>query len=416
MKKLVMGVLAVAVLGALGWEVYRRVTTSGNVQAGGRGAMAVAVEIQPVRRGEIRDVAVFTGSLLPKSQFVVAPKVSGWLKQLLVHVGDTVQRNGVIAIIDDAEFTQQVEQARAEWQVAKANVENSASNLDMARREYDRAKALREKQIASASELDEAEATFNARQAQLKVSEAQVAQREAALKAAELRLSYSQVRAFWEGGDEARVVGERFVDEGALLQVNEAIVSVLEIDPLTGVVYVIERDYPKVRVGQQAVITTDAYPDQSFVGNIVRIAPLLRESSRQARVEIEVPNSEQWLRPGMFVRARVEFARQTDATLVPLAALVKRDGRDGVFVADTAERKARFVPVTIGIVENETAEIVETQDFASLLAGPVITMGNHLLEDESSIVIPNGEGPQEKKAEGGNAPETRRAASPGAAG
>ncbi len=402
MKKLLVGVLAVAVLAALGWEVYRRVVASGNVQTGNRGTVAVAVEIQPVRQGEIRDVAVFTGSLLPKSQFTVAPKVSGWLRELLVHVGDTVQRNQVIAAIDDAEFTQQVEQARAEWQVAKANVENSASGLDMAKREYDRAKALREKQIASASELDEAEATFNARQAQLKVSEAQVAQREAALKAAQLRLSYTQVRAFWEGGDETRVVGERFVDEGALLQVNEAIVSVLEIDPLTAVVFVIERDYPKVKVGQQAVITTDAYPNQSFVGNIVRIAPLLRESSRQARVEIEIPNPEQRLKPGMFVRAQVEFARHTDATLVPLAALVKREGLDGVFVADTSERKARFVPVTIGIIDGQTAEIVEPQ-----LTGPVITMGNHLLEHDSSIVMPNEKDPREVEAQTGSAVDTQ---------
>jgi RND family efflux transporter MFP subunit len=383
MKKLFVGVLAIAVLTVVGWEVYRRVAAAGDVQTGARGAAAVAVETQPVRQGAIRDVAVFTGSLLPKSQFVVAPKVSGWLKELLVHVGDTVRQNQMIAVIDDAEFTQQVEQARAEWQVAKANMENSASDLDMAQREYDRAKALREKQIASASELDAAEAIFNARQAQLKVSEAQVAQREAALKAAQLRLSYTKVQAFWEDRDATRVVGERFVDAGALLQVNEPIVSVLEIDPLIAVVFVIERDYPKVQVGQQAVITTDAYPDQSFMGRIVRIAPLLRESSRQARVEIELANARQLLKPGMFVRAQVEFARRDDTVLVPLAALVRRNGEQGVFIADTNEMKARFVPVTTGIVDSSTAEITEPQ-----IAGLVITIGNHLLEANSSIVLP----------------------------
>ncbi len=383
MKKLLVGVLAIAVVAAVGWEVYRRIVAAPDVRTGNRAAIAVAVETQPAQRGVIRDVATFTGSLLPKSQFVVAPKVSGWLKELLVHVGDTVRQNQMIATIDDAEFTQQVEQARAEWQVAKANVENSASDLDMAKREYERAKALREKQIASVSELDEAEATLNARQAQLKVSEAQVAQREAALKAAQLKLSYTKVQAFWEDDDETRVVGERFVDEGALLQANEPIVSILRNDPLTAVVHVIERDYPKVKVGQQAVITTDAYPSQDFVGSIVRIAPLLQESSRQARVEIEIPNPDQLLKPGMFVRAQVEFTRHEDATLVPLAALVKRNNQQGVFIADTSELKARFVAVTTGIIDGDIAEIVEPQ-----IAGPVITMGNHLLEANSSIVLP----------------------------
>ena len=382
MKKVISVVLGIAFVGWIGWQVYLRATTgqTGPMQ---RGNAPVAVEIQAVKQGEIRDVGVFTGSLTPKSQFVVAPRVSGWLKELLVHVGDTVQQNQVIAVLDDQEFKQQVEQARAELEVAKANAENSASGLEVARREYERSQTLREKQIASASELDEAGAAFSARQAQLKVSQAQVNQREAALRAAELRLSYTQVRAFWEGSAVPRVVGERFVDEGALLQVNQAIVSILENDPLVAVVYVIERDYPKVKIHQEATVITDAYPNQRFNGTIVRIAPLLQESSRQARVEIEIANADRLLKPGMFVRANVEFTRRSHAQLVPLAAVVRRNNTEGVFMADTNLRTAHFVPVTQGIVNGQTVEVIDPA-----LSGPVITMGNHLLEDGSSIILP----------------------------
>lgn len=308
--------------------------------------------------------------------------MAGWLKKLLVNVGDIVYQNQVIAILDDEEFAQQVEQARAELKVAQANAENCTSDLDMAKREYERSKALREKQIASASELDVSEGAFNASRAKLKVSLAQVAQKDAALKAADLRLSYTKVHAFWENDEQKRVVGERFVDEGALLQVNQPIVSILENDPQTAVVYVIERDYPKVKTGQEAVVTTDAYPDRTFTGTIVRIAPLLRESSRQARVEFEVPNPEHLLKPGMFVRTRVEFATQKNATLAPLTALVRRNGKEGVFIADTANLKARFVPVTTGIINGELAEITKPE-----ISGIVITMGNHLLEDGSDIMM-----------------------------
>jgi RND family efflux transporter MFP subunit len=343
----------------------------------------VAVEIKPIQKGEIRDIAVFTGSLEPKTQFVVAPKVAGWLRKLLVDVGDTVERNQVIALLDDEEFAQQVEQDKAELEVAKANADNSASDLDIARREYERAKTLREKQIASASELDESEAVFNASQTKYKVSLAQVTQKEAALKTAEVRLSYTKVRAFWEEGDQTKVVGERFVDEGTLLQVNQPIVSILENNPLTGVVYVIERDYPKVRIGQQAVVTTDAYPGRTFTGEIVRIAPLLRESSRQARVEIEVPNPDHLLKPGMFVRTQVEFAIHQNATLVPFASLVKRQNKEGIFVADVQNLKVTFVPVTTGITSGEMVEVIEPQ-----LSGLVVTMGNHLLENGSEITLP----------------------------
>jgi len=382
MKKFFLLLIVLVIVAMAGRQLYKRVTGPGARKGPGRLAVAVAVETKPIRKDVIRDITVFTGSLDPKSQFIVAPKVAGWLEKLLVNVGDTVEPNQVIAILDDEEFAQQVEQARAELQVANANAANCASDLDIARREYERAKALREKQIASASELDVSETAFNACQTRYKVSLAQVAQKEAAMKTADIRLSYTKVRAFWEEGDRNRVVGERFVDEGALLQMNQQVVSILENNPLTAVVYVIERDYPKVKVGQEAVITTDAYPDRTFAGIIVRIAPLLKESSRQARVEIEVPNPSHLLKPGMFVRAQVEFARHENATLVPLPALVRRNGKEGVFIAEPGNLKARFVPVTRGILSGELAEIVEPE-----ISGLVVTLGNHLLEDGSDIIL-----------------------------
>jgi len=419
MRKFLLVLLVLAIIAMAGWQLYSRITDSDVKQKTGRPEVSVAVETKPIYKDSIRDIGVFTGSLEPKSQFAVAPKVAGWLKELLVDVGDTVERNQVIAVLDDEEFAQDVEQARAELQVAKANAANYASDLDIAKREYERAKALREKQIASASELDVSEAAFNASQTRYKVSLAQVAQKEAALKTALVRLSYTKVRAFWEEGDQPlvegvtpsnrgqdagdtktpfnsgleardtvrdtntpRVVGERFVDVGELLSVNQSIVSILENNPLTAVVYVIERDYPKVTIGQQAIVTTDAYPGRTFAGSITRIAPLLKESSRQARLEIEVPNSDLTLKPGMFVRARVEFARHENSTLVPLPALVRRNNKEGIFIADTQNLKARFVPVTTGIINGEIVEITEPE-----VSGMVITMGNHLLEDGSDITL-----------------------------
>jgi RND family efflux transporter MFP subunit len=373
-----------------GWQIYNQLFKKDVKQKPGRAEVPVHIETRPIYKDSIRDVGVFTGSLEPKSRFDVAPKVAGWLKELLVDVGDTVERNQVIAVLDDEEFAQEVEQARAELQVAKANAENYATDLDIAKREYERAKALREKQIASASELDVSEAAFNASQTRHKVSLAQVTQKEAALKTALVRLSYTKVRAFWEESDQARVVGERFVDVGELLSVNQPIVSILENNPLKAIVYVIERDYPKVTIGQQASINTDAYPGRTFTGSITRIAPLLKESSRQARLEVEVSNPDFILKPGMFVRARVEFAMHENATLVPLPALVRRGDKEGVFIADTQNLKARFVPVTTGIINGEIVEITKPE-----VSGMVITMGNHLLENGSNIMLPKTEPPRD---------------------
>ena len=376
-------ILAVFIIGALFiWLIYHRII-AGSKKGLARSGAVVAVEVEAVRRGTVRDVGLFTGSLLPKSQYVVASKVNGWLKKLLVDVGDTVKRDQVIAILDDDEFTQEVEQARAELEVAKANMENHTTDLAIAEREFKRAKTLREKQIASESELDEAEAELNASEARLKVSQALVMQREAALKTAQLRLSYTKIQAWWEEADEIRVVGERFVDEGALLKANEPIVSILENSILIGVIHVIERDYPKISIAQKAIITTDAYPGKTFTGQVVRIAPMLKESSRQARVEVEIPNSDGFLKPGMFIRAQIEFARHEDVTIIPAVALVGRKDQHGIFLADLDALKVRFVPVTVGVVNANEAEIIQPQ-----LSGNVVTLGHHLLEDGSAITLP----------------------------
>jgi len=120
----------------------------------------------------------------------------------------------------------------------------------------------------------------------------------------------------------------------------------------------------------------------------------LKETSRQARVEVEIPNAARVLKPGMFVRAQLEFARHDEATVVPVVAVVRRNGKQGVFLADTGEMKARFIPVTVGIVDGELAEVVKPA-----LSGMVVTMGHHLLEDGSAIRLPEQEADGKKKPE-----------------
>ena len=375
--------IAIILIAFLGWKIYQRVAASLKGSTHQR-RVSVAVEVTPIQKRTIREVGIFVGTLLPKSQFIVAPKVAGRVEQILVNIGDQVKQNQLIAVLDDDEYIQQVEQARAEVDVAKANVEENRSALNLAQREFERAKALREKKIVSESELDAAEAHYKAQIAKQKVALAQVAQKEAILNAVQIRLSYTRIKASWEDGNEPRVVGERFVDEGALLKSNDPIVSILDISSLTAVIHVIERDYSRIKVGQVAIVTTDAFPNRVFNGTIIRVAPLLKETARQARVELEIPNSERVLKPGMFVRVNIEFAKHEDVTDVPLMSLTKRNDQQGIFLADTQTMKAQFVPVTLGIVNGEWAEVVTPS-----LSGLAVTVGQHLLEDGSAITLPD---------------------------
>lgn len=391
MKRLLIIAAILTGLSFLGLQIYQKTAESNKSNGRRRSNPPVAVEVADVKRMTIQEVKSFSGTLYPLSEFIVAPKISGRIKKIWVHIGDPVESGKLVAVLEDDEYRQELSQAKAELDVAKANLQERQNTLENAKREYDRTVALREKRIASESELDAADAELKTRQAQLKVALAQVEQEEAALKMASVRLSYTRIQIPENHTTGYRVVGERFADEGALMAPNTPILSVLDIGTLIAAIYVIERDYPKVLPGLVAEISTDAFPDRTFTGKVVRIAPLLKEKSREARVEIEIANDEKLLKPGMFVRVQIRFGQNENATVVPTSALAKRNGTQGVFLADLKNKKVRFVPVTTGIANSSQTEIQQPP-----LTGKVVTLGHHLLEDGASIILPD------EKAESGS--------------
>jgi multidrug efflux pump subunit AcrA (membrane-fusion protein) len=88
------------------------------------------------------------------------------------------------------------------------------------------------------------------------------------------------------------------------------------------------------------------------------------------------------LKPGMFVRVRIQFDERENATVVPATSLVKRNGAQGVFLADLSEKKARFVPVTVGITGGGEVEVLDPP-----ISGSIVALGQHLLEDGASIIV-----------------------------
>ncbi len=376
--------IACLIVGYLGWRIVGATFLAKKAGMGQRG-ISVAVEISPIEMGTIKDAAQFSGSLIPKSQFTVAPKISGRLNQLLVDIGDPVRRGQLVAVLEDEEYQQQVIQAEADLRVARANLEEAKSSLEMVKRDLERARTLHQKGIQSDSQLDAIVAQYDAQEAKYKVAVAQLANKESALETARVRLSYTRIKASWEKGSETRYVGERFVDAGAMLSPNTSILSIIDLQPITAVIHVTDRDYFRLQGEQKATITSSAFPEKAFIGQVARIAPLLKETSRQARVEIEIQNPEGLLKPGMFITTTIEFSSREKTTIVPLSALVSRNGRQGVFLANMENKKAHFQPIQVGIIEGERAEILDP----SPLSGYVVTLGQHLLEDGVNIILPS---------------------------
>jgi len=361
------------------WRIAAIITSGEESRSGRGGRPPVAVEIDSVRYGPIQDIRRLTGSVFPQYQYVISPKVSGRVVDLRVRIGDRVRAGQIIGKIDDAEYQQAVIEAEANLKIAQSSFIEAGIQFELAREEKDRVETLLEKGISSPSELDAAVSNYSAQESRLDLAKAQVEQREASLEAARIRFGYTRLSASKPG-----LIGQRFVDEGALLAPNAAVVSVVGIDSVIVRVSVTERDYGFIQQGQHAEVAVDAYPDRQFAGDVARIAPLLEETSRVAQLEVEIENDEQLLKPGMFARVDIRIAARDSTQIVPTQALARRNTEIGVFTIASDEPVARYLPVEVGISTPAWTEILSPS-----LKGPVITLGQHLIEDGSPILIPS---------------------------
>jgi len=342
------------------------------------------VEVARIVQGPMERRRTFSGTLESPSKLVVAPKISGRIVKLNVDLGDTVTRGQIVAGLDNDEHVQAVNLARADLEVARANMVEAESALEIAARKLKRMEQLRQRNVASDSELDAAKAEHLGKLAQLDVSRAQLARAGASLETARIRLGYTRVTANWADGSGHRVVGDRYVDEGETVSANDPLISIVQLDPILAVIFVTEKDYVHLKPGQPAWLTTDAYPGERFEARIYRISPVFRQTTRQAKVELKVANPEHRLKPGMFIRASVVLRRMENATIVPEQALTKRNDRDGVFVVTPDGRSVSWRAVSVGIREGGRVQ-VEAQG----LSGRVVTLGQQLVDDGSPVIIPD---------------------------
>jgi RND family efflux transporter MFP subunit len=342
----------------------------------------VAVEVAPVEYGPIEEIRQFTGTVFPYNQYVVAPKVSGRVLQIRKRIGDPVKQGELIALIDDAEYQQAVLEAEANLKIAQASLQEAKSQVELARQEKDRLESLRAKELVTASEFETSETNYKAQQSRMELAAAQVEQREASLASARIRLGYTRLNASRPG-----FIGERFVDEGALLAANNPVVLVVGIDSVIVRTTITERDYGFIGRGQPVDVMVDAFPAQRFMGTVARVAPMMQEASRMAEMEVEVDNADHLLKPGMFARVEVMTASRDSTQLVPSKAVMESDSGPVVFVVPDGGTNVDRVKVTTGIVTPEKTEIIEPQ-----LSGRVVTLGQHLLDDGSPVLLPADSG------------------------
>lgn len=378
--------LTAAVVAGLAALAYALVPTDGGGDAA-TDSRPIAVETRPVDHGTLVDRRSFPGSVEAAAEFTVAPKIAGRVAEVTVELGDEVERGQVVVRLDDDEYAQALTQAEAELQVAQARVREATSARGRADRRLERVQRLERQGIASASELDDAQADAATQAAAVAVARAQVAQAQAALETAQVRLGYTRVTADWPGDDQTRLVGERLVDAGDTVAANAELLTIVATRRLKAVIRVPQSVYGSLAPGRRAEVSAPSMPEASFPAQVARIAPRLDPASRQARVELTVDNPERTLVPGMFVQVAIETERIDNAAIVPTTALVDRGGRSGIFVVDAEAGAARFVPAQIALRSGDRVALKGAEP----IPGEVVVLGQDQLTDGAAVVRPEAD-------------------------
>jgi HlyD family secretion protein len=339
---------------------------------------SLSFRTESVERGPILSVVSTTGTLNAVITVQVGSQVSGQIKALLADYNSEVKAGQVIARIDPETFEAKVRQARAELEVARANVniqragieraqkelanavssqisakartEKARVTLVNAKRNLERRRALFQSGAVSESQIDDAQTAHDQTQAQLKSDEADeraaeslVATREAALKTARAQVDHAieQVRQKEAALNQAEVdlentfirspvdgvVIERAVDIGqtvaASFQAPKLFVIAQDLRRMQVETDVDEADIGRVHVGQEAVFAVDAFAGREFRGYVLQIrkAPRIVQYVVTYTVVVSADNSDLLLLPGMTANIQIKYDERQNALKVPNVAL-----------------------------------------------------------------------------------------------
>lgn len=303
-----------------------------------------------IEKGRLVASVAATGTLQPVISVQVGSQVSGQLKDVLVDFNSLVKKNQLIARIDPESFEYRVRQAQADVDAARAQVATQHANIAAqrafqsqievsladARRDVERKEQLAEKKFISTAEVDKARATMNALVEQVKSAQAQVEvaranagnamavvkQREAALAQARVDLERTSIRSPVDG-----IVIKRSVDKGqtvaASLQAPELFIIAENLTDLRVDTSIDESEVGKIKLGQKATFTVDAFPGRTFEGEVNQIRKSAQVISNVVTylVAISTQNSDLKLLPGMTANVRVVTSIEEDVLKVSNAAL-----------------------------------------------------------------------------------------------
>ncbi len=285
----------------------------------------VTVEMSQAIEREWQMVAHAVGSLTADEQVRVRNEMAGVVRAVEASEGDVVEKGDVLLRIDDERAGLDVQRAEARHREMQANL--------------DRRRPLFEKNLITEAEMIQAESDFKAAEAELGLMRR--------------RLADTVVRAPIAG-----TLGRRYISPGDYADMGTHLFDLVKIDRLKLDFELPERYLSLLKVGQQVRVRTAAYPERPFTGQVYFIDPLINLATRTVPVRARVDNSEQLLRPNLFVNVALDVSLLENAVVVPEEAIISDLGDYMIYLCD-GNMRAEIRNVRLGEREPGWIQIVE---------------------------------------------------------
>ena len=306
--------LLLAIFAGIGWGAYQYFSREEQITYG--------LTTSQVTRGDIVSTVTATGELNAISVVEVGTQVSGIIQEIYVDFNSQVQAGQLIALVDPSVSRLTLSESEASLAVYQAGVRSAQASLEDAQRKLRRNRELYSKKLIARSEVDTSETDVDMKRAALEEARSRVVQGRAAVERAWTNLGYTRITSPVNG-----VVIDRKVDAGQTVAAGYQTPTLFKVaEDLTRMqieTKVDEADIGTVAEGQNVTFRVDAFPDETFSGQVVqvRIAPNTSDNVVTYTVIIHVSNPDLKLKPGMTANVSIETAKASNALRIPVAAL-----------------------------------------------------------------------------------------------
>jgi RND family efflux transporter MFP subunit len=329
-------ILAIVVLlilaGALGVGFWQHYSLHAEVMATAqaRRDLVPSVRTAVIRASDGFRSAAWPGTTEAFEQANLYARASGYISKRTVDIGSRVKSGDLLAEVKAPEIEHQIAQAEGTLAQLQATLLQAKANRDLAQVTWERNSKLVKDGWTTQQQGDTDRLTLQARDAAVAVAAANITAQEAQLRVLNQQKTYQSVVAPFDG-----VITQRNIDVGSLVQADAAsgtfLFQLMRSEVIRIQLYVPQDDAFGVTPGTQAVVRVPEMPGREFAGTVARIADALQPGSRTLLTEIDVPNPDHALSPGLYCRVELRIPRKTPSMIVPSEAIIFN--RDGLSVA-----------------------------------------------------------------------------------